>query len=154
MNGLREAFTLIARCSPCSTVMTRATSTDRTRTIPFSRGLRADVSYTLFLSDTTEYDGGGLQLGPDGGSAHRLPAGGLILYDSGTPHQVETVTRGTRLAAVGWIQSVIRDPAQRELLGSFYRTLSNLDELVGSGHPVFQELNRIRNQLMRRWTDL
>jgi PKHD-type hydroxylase len=121
---------------------------------PIQSGLRADVSYTLFLSDTADYEGGGLRLGPGAGTIYRLQGGGLILYDAGTPHQVEPVTDGTRLAAVGWIQSVVRDPAQRALLRSFYRALSDLDGLVGSNHSAFCDLNRIRNQLTRAWVDL
>lgn len=79
--------------------------------------LRTDVSYTLFLDDPASYDGGELQILSQGQTRHfKLPAGSLLLYPSGPLHQVLPVTRGVRHAAVGWIQSRIRDAEQRELI--------------------------------------
>ncbi len=43
--------------------------------------------------------------------AIRLKAGDMILYPSTSLHRVAPVTRGERLAVVGWVQSLIRDPA-------------------------------------------
>ena len=40
----------------------------------------------------------------------------MTVYPSATLHRVETVTEGARLAAVGWVQSLIRDPQGREIL--------------------------------------
>ena len=80
-------------------------------------GLRTDVSFTLFLSEPESYDGGELVIESAAGEdAVKLPAGGLIVYPSTTLHHVAAVTRGERLAAVGWAQSLIRDGARRELL--------------------------------------
>ncbi len=79
--------------------------------------LRTDVSYTLFLDDPDSYDGGELQILSQGQTYHfKLPAGSLLLYSTGALHQVLPVSRGVRHAAVGWIQSLIRDPEQREIL--------------------------------------
>ena len=47
---------------------------------------------------------------------NKLPAGSMTVYPSATLHRVETVTEGARLAAVGWVQSLIRDPQGREIL--------------------------------------
>jgi PKHD-type hydroxylase len=43
-------------------------------------------------------------------------AGDLVLYPTSSLHRVAPVTRGCRLACVGWIQSTIPDPARREVL--------------------------------------
>ena len=80
-------------------------------------GLRSDVSFTLFLSDPDTYDGGELIIeSAVGEDATKLAAGSLIAYPSTTLHRVNDVTRGERLAAVGWARSHVRDAARRELL--------------------------------------
>jgi len=79
--------------------------------------LRTDLSFTLFLSEPDSYAGGELVvIGAEGERAVKLPAGSLILYPTGALHRVAEVTAGERLAAVGWIQSLIRRADQRELL--------------------------------------
>jgi PKHD-type hydroxylase len=84
---------------------------------PLMQGLRTDVSFTLFLSEPDSYDGGELVIeGASGEDAVKLAAGSLIAYPSTALHHVAEVTRGTRLAAVGWARSYIRDGARRELL--------------------------------------
>lgn len=81
------------------------------------QGMRTDVSFTLFLSDPDRYDGGDLMIeSASGEDAIKLAAGSLIAYPSTALHHVTEVTRGTRLAAVGWARSYVRDPAQREML--------------------------------------
>jgi PKHD-type hydroxylase len=81
------------------------------------QGMRTDVSFTLFLSDPKSYDGGELVIeSASGEDAVKLKAGSLIAYPSTALHHVAEVTRGMRLAAVGWARSYIRDGARRELL--------------------------------------
>lgn len=118
---------------------------------PLQSGMRADLSYTLFLSEPDEYDGGALVLD---GESFREAAGSLLLYPSGTPHQVDPITRGMRLAAVGWIQSLVRDQERRSLLSGFSAAMTSLRERHGADDPALTELNRVRNQLMRRWAEM
>jgi PKHD-type hydroxylase len=81
------------------------------------QGMRTDVSFTLFLSEPASYDGGELVIeSPSGEDAVKLEAGSLVAYPSTALHHVAEVTRGVRLAAVGWARSYIRDGARRELL--------------------------------------
>jgi PKHD-type hydroxylase len=81
------------------------------------QGVRTDVSFTLFLSEPASYDGGELVIeGASGEDAVKLEAGSLVAYPSAALHRVAEVTRGVRLAAVGWARSYIRDGARRELL--------------------------------------
>lgn len=78
---------------------------------------RSDLSITVFLSEPQDYDGGELVIRtPFGDSQVKLPAGDAVLYPSSSLHRVAEVTRGARLVAVTWVQSLVRDPAQRELL--------------------------------------
>jgi PKHD-type hydroxylase len=78
---------------------------------------RADVSFTIFLSDPTTYSGGELITeGTCEDRTYKLPAGSAVIYPSLTLHRVAPVTEGTRLVAVGWIQSLVRDPQQRAIL--------------------------------------
>lgn len=79
--------------------------------------LRTDVSFTIFLSDPETYEGGELFIEDGaGGRAFRPPAGSAVIYPTGLLHRVMPVTAGIRLACVGWVQSLVRRPDQREIL--------------------------------------
>lgn len=88
------------------------------RTHPASaQHVRTDLSFTLFLNDPEDYDGGELVIEDGfGGRPVKLPAGHLILYPSYSVHRVEPVTRGARLACFSWLESMVREPQRRELL--------------------------------------
>src|SRR5262249_18284111 len=80
-------------------------------------GMRTDVPFTLFLSEPTSCHGGEPTIESGGAEEpSRLAAGALVAYPPPPLPRVTAVTRGARLAAVGWARSFIRDPAQRELL--------------------------------------
>lgn len=108
-------------------------------------GLRTDLAATLFLSHPDSYEGGALAIGQ---SSVRLPAGDLVLYPATTVHRVTPVTRGVRLAAVFWVQSLIRSHEQREMLLSIYDLL----ETLGS-HPAAVNLAAIQQNLLRMWAE-
>ena len=86
---------------------------------PFSRYGRRDLSFTVFLSDVSGYQGGALQLqtGQNGGE-FRCSAGEVVIYPSSLLHCVSPVTRGTRYACVGWIESYVKSSEDRSLLFS------------------------------------
>jgi len=89
---------------------------------PFMRAddgseMRADLSYTLFLDEPGAYEGGELVLDSQRRPQPvKLPAGSVILYSTSVLHAVAPVRSGARHAAVGWIESRIRDTEQRLLL--------------------------------------
>lgn len=79
--------------------------------------LRTDISFTLFLSDPTTYEGGALSIRDLAGDREFRPnAGSAVFYQTGQLHSVAAVTSGVRLACVGWLQSLVRRPDQREIL--------------------------------------
>ena len=84
---------------------------------PMMGMMRTDVSFTVFLSDPETYDGGELVIETVSGEQPiKLKAGAMVAYPSTTLHRVTEVTRGERLAAVGWIRSFIREASRREIL--------------------------------------
>lgn len=54
--------------------------------------------------------------GVDREQSHKLEAGSMLVYPSSSLHRVDPVTSGVRWAAIGWVQSRIRDPQNREIL--------------------------------------
>lgn len=122
------------------------------RTHPGSaRHVRTDLSFTLFLADPEEYDGGELVI-EDGfdGRAIKLPAGDLVLYPSYSVHRVEPVTRGARLACFSWIESMVRDPQQRDLLYDLDMSILALRETQGETDTAVR-LTSCYHNLMRMW---
>jgi PKHD-type hydroxylase len=115
---------------------------------------RSDVSTTVFLNDPADYDGGELVIGTSfGEQAIKLEAGAAVIYPSSSLHHIDTVTRGERLVAVTWAQSLIRDPGQRELL---YQ-LCQAREILLRERPETRESAWVSNSyanLVRMWSDV
>lgn len=115
--------------------------------------VRTDLSATLFLSDLDDYDGGELIIQDTQGERRiRLAAGDMVLYPGTSIHRVAPVTRGERLAAFFWIQSMVRDQQQRTLL---FR-LDNAVQAIASelpDHGSVVELAGLYHNLLRRWAD-
>lgn len=115
--------------------------------------IRTDLSATLFLANPDEYDGGELCV-EDTYGVHevKLPAGHLILYPATSLHHVKPVTRGARVASFFWIQSMIREDAERTLMFD----LDNAIQQLSAGnpdHPIAIQLTGIYHNLLRRWAD-
>jgi PKHD-type hydroxylase len=116
-------------------------------------GLRTDVSFTLFLSDPDTYEGGELVIESSGGEEDvKLPAGSLVAYPSNTLHHVAEVTKGARLAAVGWVRSFIRDAAKRELLFDLDTARQSLFQKEGKT-AEFDLISKTSANLMRMWAE-
>jgi PKHD-type hydroxylase len=116
-------------------------------------GMRTDVSFTLFLSDATSYDGGELIIeSASGEETFKLEAGALVAYPSTSLHRVGPVTRGARLAAVGWARSFVRDPAQRELLFDLDTARRQLFAHEGKS-AAFDLISKSFANLLRMWVE-
>lgn len=116
--------------------------------------VRTDLSCTIFLTPTSEYDGGVLCVeDPFGGKVEiKGEPGTCVLYDGGSPHWVTPVTRGERICAVTWIQSHIRDAGEREIIASLNRTLRQM-ESDEEWTEQYTSLGIISGKLMRKWMD-
>lgn len=111
--------------------------------------LRTDLSFTLFLQDPDAYDGGALLIeGLDGEREFRPDAGSAVVYQTGQLHRVTPVTRGERLACVGWIQSRVRRADQRELLFD----LERIRPATPEGEPRLL-LDKTIGNLLRMWSE-
>jgi len=116
-------------------------------------GSRTDLSFTLFLSDPAEYEGGELVIEDSlEDRSIKLAAGEMILYPSGTLHRVKPVASGSRLAVVGWLRSHVRDPARREILFDLELTLRELFDRDGKTE-MFDRLVKTRTNLLRLWVE-
>jgi PKHD-type hydroxylase len=113
--------------------------------------LRTDISATLFLSAPEEYDGGELVVDDAyGPHSAKLPAGHLVLYPSTSLHRVTAVTRGARVAAFFWVQSLVRSDAERTLLFDMDMAIIRLRQKVGDDDSVVA-LTGVYHNLLRRW---
>jgi PKHD-type hydroxylase len=116
--------------------------------------IRTDLSATLFLSDPADYDGGELTIEDTYGVQNvKLPAGDLILYPATSLHKVQPITRGVRTASFFWLQSMVRDDAERALLFDLDSAIQRL-AAAGPEQPAVVQLTGIYHNLLRRWADL
>jgi PKHD-type hydroxylase len=120
---------------------------------PTGLRIRTDISATLFLAAPEDYDGGEL-LVEDTYGVHRvkLPAGDLVLYPSTSLHRVTPVTRGARVASFFWIQSLVRDDAQRTLLFDLDMAVVRLTQDT-PGHASLVSLTACYHNLLRMWSE-
>lgn len=115
---------------------------------------RSDVSMTLFLTHPSSYKGGELVIeNSKGEELFKLDAGSMIVYPSTSLHRVEPVIEGTRLAAVTWIQSIIREPSDREILFDLDTVRQILFEKYGKT-VEFDLLSKSHANLLRKWADV
>lgn len=126
--------------------------------------LRADLSATLFLVAPESYEGGELVMEPDSGAqsfdtpsvagpSFKCAAGDLIVYPTTAPHRVNAVTRGMRLASVFWIQSLVREQAQRTQLFELDRTIVRLTA-SGADAQCLVRLTSHYHNLLRLWSQI
>ncbi|QNK00493.1 Fe2+-dependent dioxygenase [Dyella telluris] len=113
--------------------------------------LRSDVSCTLFLAEPEEYDGGELIISDTYGEHEvKLPAGDVIVYPSSSLHRVAPVTRGARIAAFFWVQSLIRDDSKRRLLFELDASIQTLTRSQADPQALLQ-LTGVYHNLLRQW---
>jgi len=114
---------------------------------------RSDISTTVFLNEPDNYEGGELVIRTSFGDKQiKLPAGHAVVYPSSSLHHVAEVTRGERLVAVTWAQSMVRDAARRELL----HELNQARESMLKQRPEDDETRRVDVayvNLIRMWAE-
>jgi PKHD-type hydroxylase len=114
---------------------------------------RSDVSFTLFLGDPMDYEGGELVIeASDGDRSFKLEKNSMIVYPSSYLHRVEAVTKGVRFVCVGWVQSLVRDPARREILFDLDTVRRSLFAQHGKTLE-FDLLSKSYANLLRQWCE-
>lgn len=117
--------------------------------------VRSDIAITLFLSDPRSYTGGELNVRTSGGLEYefKLEAGAAIAYPANTLHHVRPVTQGTRHAGIIWVQSMVRDPARRELLWDLENAKRDIFGREGKSE-AFDAVSRSHANLLRMWAEV
>lgn len=118
--------------------------------LPFRPAIRSDISCTVFISDPATYEGGELniRLGDKEMQIKGKP-GTAILYPSTTYHQVLPVTKGERIVSITFIESMVRDIHQREILVELTEFNHANAAKIGPDEQV--RLEYIRQNLTRMW---
>ena len=107
--------------------------------------VRTDLAWTLFLSGGVT--GGALVIEEAGGEREVAPeAGLLVLYPATSLHRVAPVEAGERLVAFGWVQSRVRDAAQRALLFDLHLAESGVEDAA-------LRVQLARANLLRMWAE-
>jgi PKHD-type hydroxylase len=113
--------------------------------------VRTDMSATVFLTAPEDYDGGELTVEDTYGTHEvKLRAGDMILYPGTSLHHVKPVTRGARVAAFFWVQSLVRDDTKRTLLFDMDSSIQELARTVPDSRAV-TTLTNAYNNLLRLW---
>ncbi|MGC1217759.1 MAG: Fe2+-dependent dioxygenase [Phormidesmis sp.] len=116
-------------------------------------GGRTDLSFTLFLSDPDSYEGGELVVESlDSEQPYKLSAGSMLVYPATSLHRVEPVTAGVRWAAIGWVQSQIRQGDQREILFELDTARRSLFNKYGKTDE-FDLITKSLSNLLRQWVE-
>lgn len=125
------------------------------RRLPNSdQSIRTDLSATLFFTNPDEYEGGELLIEDTyGAKSVKLPAGHLILYPSTSLHKVNPVTNGARVASFFWIQSLVRDDAQRTVLFDLDQSIQQFTAATPD-HPSLVQLTGVYHNLLRMWSNV
>lgn len=116
-------------------------------------GMRTDLSITIFLNEPGAYEGGELVLKTAfGEQVYKRPAGDAVLYPTHYVHRVNPVTRGRRLAIVTWMESMVRDPARREIIEDLAEVMDLLVRENADGESI-RRVEKARLNLLRMWAE-
>ncbi len=120
-------------------------------TLTTGQGKSIDISYTLFLNDPEEYDGGELLVKHEyGGSSFKESAGTVVFYPSASLHCVDMVLEGSRQVVLGLINCTVSSPQDRHLLTQLSTCINALDEMSETLSNVMvnaEELDKINQNL-------
>ena len=115
---------------------------------------RCDIATTIFLNEPEEYVGGELLIRTQFGDQKiKLPAGDAVVYPASSLHQVAEVTEGERVVAVTWVQSMIREPAKREILHELNLAREKLLHESAAGETG-KQVDHAYTNLVRMWAEV
>jgi PKHD-type hydroxylase len=121
--------------------------------------IRTDLSATLFLTAPEDYDGGELVVEDVyGEKSVKLKVGDMVLYPATSLHRVEPVTRGERVSSFFWIQSMVRQDAQRTMLFELDTAIQRLAASAEAQVPEVKQssvqLTGVYHNLLRQWAEM
>ena len=98
---------------------------------------RADLSFTIFLSEISNYEGGELLIeNLNSENKFKLNKGEIIIYPSTYLHSVNEVLNGERIVCVGWIESYVKSIEEREYLFDLIAGAKSLLAKHGRSHEL------------------
>jgi len=116
-------------------------------------------STTIFLNSPKDYDGGELCLLIDGEETKfKLDPGYGVVYETGTVHRVNTVTKGERIVCVLWSKTLI--PDMNELYRyRYYKKMAARYPIINDPCDTCQEFSDDMNihftekahKILRKW---
>lgn len=124
---------------------------------PLNGRYRSDISSTVFLNAAEEYSGGELRIYNAGGyDGIKLDAGDAVIYPSSSVHEVTEITKGHRLVAVSWAQSLVKSAERRKIL---YDLSMLRDSLLSNRRDAsiqneLIQLDQVHSNLLRMWAEL
>jgi len=115
---------------------------------------RIDLSCTVFLDRQDAYSGGELEIDTDFGTqTYKLNAGDAVFYPTVFIHRVNPVQSGERRVCIFWMESLVRDPAQRAILLELAQISGWLSEREPVDSEPRQRLVKVRENLYRMWLE-
>ncbi len=115
---------------------------------------RSDIAVTVFLSDPESYAGGELVIATSFGEQYiKYLAGDAVIYPASSRHHVAKVTKGVRLVAVSWVQSLVRDAAKRELLYELHQAREKLLQQLPDAEET-RHVDTAYVNLVRMWAEV
>jgi PKHD-type hydroxylase len=119
-----------------------------------SADFRADLVVVIFLSSTSEYEGGELVL--DAGWGEQMfkeDAGSCVIYPADARAEFRPAVSGAQCCARIFVQSAVRETAQREILYDVSRAARYLEIFKGGSNPATLRLKGCEDSLLRLWRD-
>lgn len=117
--------------------------------------LRSDMSMTTFLSDPDSYEGGELVIQTEFGEQRiKGQAGDAVLYESSSLHKVTAVTKGQRIAAITWMQSLVPDAHLRSILYELDQSIQTLLKNPNIDRQELDRLHHVYHNLIRQHTQV
>ncbi len=116
--------------------------------------VRCDLSATLFLSDANSYDGGELAIEDNIGTSEiKLDAGDLFIYPANTVHQVKPIVAGERIASFFWIESLVANNEDRQMLFKLDNAIRSLQQEGIKNQQIIDNLLAVYHNLLRKSTN-
>lgn len=112
--------------------------------------IRTDLSFTIFLNEPEEYDGGELVVETYYGPQEvKLPAGHMVVYPSTSLHQVMPVTHGERICSFSFMQSMVRFEAHRTALFDLDQSIQSLSARMPADDADLVRLTGVYHNLVQ-----